>query len=553
MEGQKEEGIQTAHKLYGDDVTLEFYVDEGISAKSTKSRHELNRMMKDVKKGNLDAIITYKVSRLSRNLSDSLKLVEEIHNSNVKFISIKEGEYGTPHGNLQFNILSSVAQYQREELAENVKMGMTQRAKEGKYNGGRVLGDESKNKELIVVPEEAEIVKMIFDKYANENWGTKKIANHLNKIGKRSKKNKEFAQSTVNAILKNPLYKGYIRFNQVVDWEKKRRRGKNPNYILTKGIHEPIIDEAVWDKVNALMQKRSTGTPRQYSGKFPLTSIAKCPECGSYMTSMYGSKRKDGSKLRYYVCGRYHNGGTAVCNPNTVNADKLEKAVYDRLSKALQSESTIEMIAQNINEQIKQQFMNNDQGKETDTIKKRISELESQKKRIQDEVMTGSAIYTAEEAKERISEIREEIKDLSDSLSALIRANRSKDTLVKQISPDIIRTQLQEFLEIKDHLDILEFRQLLVASIEKIEISNKKLKEVEFSFIAHIPESENPSDSSLHRKITKDSPVILRGLYFKENRYLFVIRFPPINPKPPIHLLQQHQSHQLMWKSHLGK
>ncbi|MFD1348603.1 recombinase family protein [Oceanobacillus caeni] len=121
LEGQKEEGIQTAQKLYGDDVILNFYVDEGISAKSTKSRHELNRMMQDVKKGNLDAIITYKVSRLSRNLSDSLSLVEEIHNSNVKFISIKEGEYGTPHGNLQFNILSSVAQYQREELAENVK------------------------------------------------------------------------------------------------------------------------------------------------------------------------------------------------------------------------------------------------------------------------------------------------------------------------------------------------------------------------------------------------------------------------------------------------
>src|SRR5699024_11945313 len=125
----------------------------------------------------------------------------------VKFIHIKEGEYGTPHGNLQFNILSSVAQYQREELAENVKMGMTQRAREGKYNGGRVLGYSSKNKELIIAPEEAEIVKMIFDKYVNANWGTKKIANHLNKIGKRSKKNKQFAQSTINIILKNPDYK----------------------------------------------------------------------------------------------------------------------------------------------------------------------------------------------------------------------------------------------------------------------------------------------------------------------------------------------------------
>ncbi|MFD1337094.1 recombinase family protein [Oceanobacillus iheyensis] len=328
LEGQKEEGVQSAHKLYGDNVDLRFYVDEGISAKSTNDRHELNRMMHDVKKGKLDAIITYKVSRLSRNLSDSLSLVEEIHNSNVRFVSIKEGEYGTPHGNLQFNILSSVAQYQREELAENVKMGMTQRAKEGKFNGGRVLGYRSENKELKIIPQEAEIIQMIFNKYVNEKWGTKKIANYLNKIGKRTKNNKEFAQSTVNIILKNPIYKGYIRFNQVIDWERKRRKGTNPNHIVVKGIHDPIIDEETWDKANALINQRSTGTPRQYTGKFPLTSIAKCPECGSYMTSMYGSKRKDGTKRRYYVCGQYHNGGKAVCNPNTVNSIRINYRSY---------------------------------------------------------------------------------------------------------------------------------------------------------------------------------------------------------------------------------
>lgn len=532
LEGQKEEGIQTAHKLYGDDINLIYYVDEGISAKSTSSRHELNRMMQDVRKGNLDAIITYKVSRLSRNLSDSLSLVEEIHNSGVKFISIKEGQYGTPHGNLQFNILSSVAQYQREELAENVKMGMTQRAKEGKFNGGKVLGYRSKNKELIIVPEEAEVIKMIFSKYVNENWGTKKIANHLNKIGKRSKNNKEFAQSTVNLILKNPIYKGYIRFNQVVDWEKKRRKGTNPDHIIVKGIHKPIIDEETWDKANAMIKKRSTGTPRQYTGKFPLTSIVKCPECGAYMTSMYGSKRKDGTKRRYYVCGRYHNGGKAVCNPNTVNADRLEQSVYDRLTKALQSDSIISAITQNINEKIARQYTKNDSSNETKIIEKRIAELESQKKMIQDDAMTGSGFYTPQEAKERIAELRVEINDLKDSFAKLQSNNEVKDNMVKEVSKDFIRTQLQEFLELKEQLDIMEFRQLLVTSIKKIDVSNKKLKDIQFSFIAHIPESSrSPGDSSLHNMVTNNSPLILRGLYFKENRYLFVVRFTEVDIK----------------------
>ena len=531
LEGQKDEGIQTAHKLFGDDINLINYVDEGISAKSTTSRHELNRMMHDVKKGNLDAIITYKVSRLSRNLSDSLSLVEDIHNSGVKFISIKEGQYGTPHGNLQFNILSSVAQYQREELAENVKMGMTQRAKEGKFNGGRVLGYRSKNKELVIIPEEAEIIKMIYSKYVNENWGTKKIANHLNKIGKRTKNNKEFAQSTVNLILRNPVYKGYIRFNQVVDWEKKRRKGTNPDHIIVKGLHKAIIDEETWDKASSMIKKRSTGTPRQYTGNFPLTSIAKCPECGSYMTSMYGSKRKDGTKRRYYVCGRYHNGGKAVCNPNTVNADKLEESVYERLTKALQSDSIISAITQNINEKIAREYTTNENSNETKIIEKRIAELEAQKKMIQDDAMTGSGFYTPQEAKERIAELRVEINDLKNSLAKLQSDKEVKDTMVKEVSTDFIRTQLQEFLDLKERLDIMEFRQLLVASIKKIDVSNKKLKDIQFSFIAHIPESRSPSDSSLHNMVTNNSPLILRGLYFKENRYLFVVRFTLHNPK----------------------
>ncbi|MGM8215811.1 recombinase family protein [Bacillaceae bacterium W0354] len=540
LEGQEYECTQVARKLFGKDCKLITYIDRGKSAKHRKNRHELNRMVNDVIEGRLDVVITFKVSRLARNLSDSLKIVEKIHNSNVRFISIKEGEYGTPHGNLQFNILSSVAQYQREELAENVRMGMTQRAREGKYNGGIVLGYKSVNKELVIVPEEAETVKIIFNKYVHDNWGTKKIANYLNKIGKRTKRNNEFAQSTVNTILKNPIYKGYIRFNQVIDWENKRRKGTNPNYLLQKGIHEPIIDEELWDMANTLMKSRSTRTPRQYSGKFPLTSIAKCPQCGSYMTSMYGSKRKDGTKLRYYVCGRYHNQGRSVCNPNTVNAERLENQVYERLAKALQSERTIEEITKNINEQIARKYLNNQNSQEIEMINKRISDLEQMRKRIQDDVMTNSGFFTHEEAKERIFEIREEISELKDSLSKLLKEKNNHNIPVKKVSPDLIRTQLNEFLELKEQLDVMEFRQLLVACIEKIEISNKKLKSIQFSFITHIPESENPRDSSLHSKVTSNSPILLRGLYFPENRYLFVVRFPPINPKRPVDLLNQN-------------
>ncbi|WP_110114485.1 recombinase family protein [Bacillus sp. CGMCC 1.16541] len=532
IDGQEHEATEFAHKYFiGHELAIRVYVDEGVSAKSIKGRKDLNRMMRDVKAGALDVVITYKVSRLSRTLSDSLKIVEEIHKEKVRFISIKEGEYGTPHANLQFNILASVAQYQREELVENVKMGMSQRARIGKFNGGLVLGYETIEKELVIVPEEAETVKLIFTKFVHEGWGTKKIANYLNDIGRRTKKNNPFSVSTVSIILDNPIYKGYIRFNQVIGWEQNRRKGKNPDYILSKGQHKPIIDEETWDKANLIRKQRATGMPRQYSGTFPLTSILKCPQCGAYMTSLYGAKRKDGTKKRYYACGMYHNQGRSVCNPNLIDADWIEKEVFKRVQEAFISDESVNNITNEINHHIRQHPSYMNKTNEEQIWKNKLKELENRKKRIQE--LVESEIYTVEEAKARMSELRSETEKTKESLQKAIKRQSTSTVTLKAVTPDFIRQQLQEFMELKEQLSVQEFRQLLVASIEKIEASKKELKNIYFSFIAHLPNLD-PSDPVLHK--TDDSPILLRGLYFKSNHYLFVIRFPPINPKRSVYL-----------------
>jgi site-specific DNA recombinase len=562
LEAQKEEDTQFAYKTFGENITIVYYVDEGISGKSTKGRKDLKRMMNDVAAKNLDAIVTYKVSRLSRSLSDSLKLVEEIHKEKVRFISIKEGEYGTPHGNLQFNILASVAQYQREELAENVQFGMSQRARDGKWNGGQVLGYKTVDKELVVIPEEAETVTLIFDKYVNEGWGTKKISNYLNSIGKRTKMGNTFAVVSVSTILDNPVYKGYVRYNQVVNWETNRRKGKNPDYIIAKGTHEPIIEEKTWDKAAELREKRRTGTPRQYSGTFPLTGIAKCPECGSYMTSLYGAKRKDGTRKRYYACGQYHNKGKSVCNPNLIDADWLEKAVFDRLTKTLQSDSVIEQITNRINHLIEQHPKYTEQSKEIKILQFQVANLESAKRSVQRAVEMGTGIYTEEEAVERMNEIREELAEIKNKIHSLTEQHTKQDTSIKPVSPDFIRQQLQEFLDLSTYLGPLEFRQVLVASIDKIEAEKKSLKHIHFSFVAHMPEEESsnsiPSFIKLSikkymKRFKKPFPSILKASFFKPNHYLLMVRFTPIYPKSPVHLFRQDEAHELMGEGHFGE
>ncbi|MFS1518795.1 recombinase family protein [Bacillus sp. SCS-151] len=125
---------------------------------------------------------------------------------------------------------------------------MTQRAKEGSWNGGVVFGYDSTDKELIVNPIEAEIVQLIFTLYI-EGKGLKAIADHLNKAGYRTKRSKHFSINSTATILYNTIYNGKIRWLQVENWDKKRRHGRNTNPLLVNGKHKAIISDELWNIV----------------------------------------------------------------------------------------------------------------------------------------------------------------------------------------------------------------------------------------------------------------------------------------------------------------
>ncbi|GLV14752.1 cassette chromosome recombinase B [Alicyclobacillus hesperidum] len=531
LDGQLEACKDRIKQEYGDDVQFQVYVDGGESGKSTNKRTALKQMLRDVKAGKIHAVLTWKVSRLARNMTDSLLIVKEIDESGVEFVSLKEGKYGSPHDKLRFNILSAVAEYQREELAENVQLGMTQRSREGYWNGGRVLGYESVDKMLKIVPQEAAIVRLIFEKCVHERWGGKRLTNYLNTCGYRTKSGKPFKVDGVHRILRNPIYKGYVRFNQVVNWDKLRRKGTNKEPDITKGHHEPIVAEELWDEAQRILDSRATGVPRQYSGTFPLTGLTKCPECGSYMTSMYGGKRKDGSKRRYYVCGGYHNSGRAVCRPNYVPAERLEEAVWERLVKAMTTDEILQELAQRVNTQI---IRHNDYEPDgSQQLMRRLEALEEQKRRIHEGFEAG--IYTAAESTEKLKPIRESIAKIEQELASNGVTTDQKKTSLRPVTPAQLGRQLQEFFELKKHLDVGEVRQLLQASITKIEVHNKSLKRVHFSFVmgeeSSEPDSSDPEDP-VHNPV--EHLLLYRTIFLPQKRHLSMIRFPPHNPDPAI-------------------
>lgn len=113
------------------------YVDEGISGKSVNGRPEMQRLIKDVENERFDAVIVWKISRLSRNMLDTLMILDKFEKYNVKFISYSENfDTSSPIGRLVLQIMASIAEMERNTLSENVKLGMKQRALEGRWNGG---------------------------------------------------------------------------------------------------------------------------------------------------------------------------------------------------------------------------------------------------------------------------------------------------------------------------------------------------------------------------------------------------------------------------------
>lgn len=298
------------------------YIDEGVSGKSISGRPEMKRLLKDIESKNFSKVIVYKIDRISRKSKDAMEIAERCEQANVSLISLNENfDIATPMGKMIFQIMSNFSEYERNTIVDRAKMGMLQRAKQGLYNGGRVFGYESVNKELVINESDAHVIRLIFD-YAEQDLGYKAIVSRINTMGYKTKRGAYFSINTIKTILDNPIYIGKIRFNRFQNWAEKHRKGMNEDYILVDGKHEPIITQEQWDRVQQIRKKRSI-RPSQSNKPYILNGLIRCPKCGYGMVSG-SSKGAKGKKYRYYVCGLFHNKGSRACSAHSMQADQAE-------------------------------------------------------------------------------------------------------------------------------------------------------------------------------------------------------------------------------------
>ena len=463
---------------------VKVYQDAGISGKDIQHRPAMQQLLEDVSKKEFDLVMSWKINRISRKLSDAIKIVETLEKYGISYQSYSEPfESSTPAGKMQFQMMALVGEFERNTIAQNVKMGMRAKVMAGEWCGGTpplgydwvaVEGTENfarKKSRLEVVDKEADTVRLIFELYASGK-GYKAIAGYLNQTGHRTKRNNQFSVAQIKPILTNPVYIGKVRYDVRRNWNEKRRNNINPNPIITEGKHEAIISDELWEKVQFMLSQRQGKPSRIHDGEYPLTGILRCPECGAGMViSRVIAKKKDGSKnkMTYYACGNWKNKGTAACHSNMVRVEKANDFVYHQLERLLSDDKFFREVVGRVNRE--HRILKENALKEKDIQSKEIEKINNRQRR-------NHELYEDEEiTRDEFLKRREE---LNQQLSALWQRQSETSVFImeeekKEIPKETIRTILQNFSKVlSSSIDRTIRKRLLHLLIKEITIDKDR-------------------------------------------------------------------------------
>ena len=296
------------------------YVDEGITGTSVKKRKNFLRMMEDAKNGMFSLILTREVSRFARNTVDTLQETRKLKSYGVE-VYFTEDNIRTSDdtdGELRLTLMATLAQNESKKTSVRVKAGQKISFENGVlYGNGNILGYDRVGRELVVNPEQAETVKMIFNMY-HDGMGCKQIAYELEKRGRVTSTGLTHWQpGTISRLLRNSFYCGKIVYRKqyVPDYleQKKINNYDEVDKIEITGKHEPIISEELFNdcqrKLDAKTVNRLRGKHAINPPKSAYARILKC-QCGSNFERRKWHKYKDG-RIRYgFECYKQKNHGS---------------------------------------------------------------------------------------------------------------------------------------------------------------------------------------------------------------------------------------------------
>ena len=312
--------------------------DDGISGRAAEKRPGFQQMIATAKDPShpFDVIIVWKFSRFARNQEESIFYKSILRSKcKVDVVSVSEPLIAGPFGSLIERIIEWMDEFYSVRLAEEVKRSMTVNAKNGSLQATPSFGYRVENRQLVIVPEEAEIIREIFRRFISGD-AMFRIAKDLSGRGVRTHRGNPFENRTIDYILNNPVYLGKLRWTPT---GRTRRNFKNEDSIIADALHEPIIDAETWDAAQARCAElkksyKRYGKPSS-ERKHWLCGVVRCSACGA--TLIWANPH-------FMKCNNYAHGRCTTTQHIAVEA--LEESFLAQLQHDLTFAESVACVVQ---------------------------------------------------------------------------------------------------------------------------------------------------------------------------------------------------------------
>ncbi|MCD4838132.1 recombinase family protein [Neobacillus sedimentimangrovi] len=450
---------------------VQWYVDEGESAKDL-NRTELKRMLKALEQNIFDCVLVYRLDRLTRSVLDLYQLLNKFEKHNVKFKSATEVyDTTTAIGRLFITLVAALAQWERENLAERVRMGMQQKAKEGKWTVSTPpFGYDAHDSILKINSTEAAVVKEIYKLYLSGK-GMLNIARDLNQRGLWTKRGKPWSSGTIEYILTNPIYAGTLRYNYRVNKDQ---------YFEVDGVAPAIVSEEDFNLAQKIISSRRQVHPRQATSKFIFSKVLKCGRCGKTLIGKTcQSKRGDKVYSSYnYFCP---NRRRALCDMPLINQNFMEQKFLEMMDSWQMEQEAAELLQDQVAATVEDR---------TETIRQLEQELkEIEKRRSKWQYAWVNNMFSSDDAKndsefkKRMTEENENEKLIRQELESLsYHETPSQDSNILEYLTDIKLNWEYMDNKAKKQFILIAINSMTVDKISKEKSPDSiEIKEVRFN------------------------------------------------------------------------
>lgn len=481
------------------------YIDEGISGTQVKKRDEFLRMTRDAKKHKFDLILTKEISRFSRSTLDSIKYTQELLSNGVGVYFLNDNiNTILPDSELRLTIMSSIAQDEVRKLSERVSFGMKRSIDNGVVLGcSNIYGYVKDKGKLVIDDEQAKMIKIIFDRYANTTDGLSKISRYLFSLGYKSRNGKRIDTTILTRIIENPKYKGYYcgHKSKVLDYRTKQKKRLNESdWIIYKDYENvpPIVSEELWERANVKLKERQDSFTNRtinkavfqnrytYSGKI---------YCGCHNLTYHRSSAGKRKNNPVWECQVYRKESLKGCSNPRVFEFELDEVFKDMFNKLFKRKNTI---FDEILSECKNYLETNNSELNTKNLESKIIVLNNKKDKLLELVI--EEYLSKEDYKKQVDLINEDLTIYQTKMNELKSNKKDKNNIENKISE--IKNALEKCLEDNEcYSDV--FNEL----IDRIIVHKQNDKQIKLDIFIKTGESINTFSDNLGKKYHLLDPV----------------------------------------------